>query len=103
GHVRPNENIGVGQVPAHRPRTLHAQRNSPTRTRLHCLRSFGAVRTPRKGEVSFVLDPQVLENRMCKGGGSSSTIDPAIKNLLTQNVTSARAVANRPYQPYMGP
>ena len=40
---------------------------------------------------------------MCKGGGSSSTIDPAIKNLLTQNVASARAVANRPYQPYMGP
>src|SRR5438105_2906889 len=40
---------------------------------------------------------------MCKGGGSSSTIDPAIKNLLRQNVASARAVANRPYQPYTGP
>src|SRR5438105_8004111 len=39
---------------------------------------------------------------MCKGGGSSSTIDPAIKNLLTQNVGRAQSVANRPYQPYTG-
>lgn len=40
---------------------------------------------------------------MCKGGGSSSTIDPAIKNVLLQNVAGARAIANRPYQPYSGP
>src|SRR2546423_68830 len=39
---------------------------------------------------------------MCKGGGSSSTIDPAIRNVLLQNVAGARAVANRPYQPYTG-
>src|SRR5438105_481360 len=62
-YVKPKEKFGVGQFPAQRSRTLQAQRNSPTRTRLHCLRSFGAVRPPRKGEVSFVLDPQVLENR----------------------------------------
>src|SRR5207253_10939809 len=39
---------------------------------------------------------------MCKGGGSSSTIDPAIKNLLTQNVASARAVANVRTSPILG-
>jgi hypothetical protein len=40
---------------------------------------------------------------MCKGGGSSSTIDPAIKNMLMQNYARAQSVANRPYQPYTGP
>src|SRR5437868_3550002 len=43
-YVKPKEKFGVGQFPAQRSRTLQAQRNSPTRTRLHCLRSFGAVR-----------------------------------------------------------
>ena len=40
---------------------------------------------------------------MCKGGGSSSsTIDPRVYNLLSQNVTRAQGIANTPYQPYTG-
>jgi hypothetical protein len=40
---------------------------------------------------------------MCKGGGSaSSTIDPRVYNLLSQNVSHAQGIANTPYQPYTG-
>src|SRR5579864_8946729 len=39
---------------------------------------------------------------MCKGGSSSSTIDPRIMQMLQQNYASAQSVANRPYQPYTG-
>jgi len=39
---------------------------------------------------------------MCKGGSSSSTIDPRIMSMLQQNYASAQNVANRVYQPYTG-
>ncbi len=39
---------------------------------------------------------------MCKGGSSSSTIDPRILSMLQSNYASAQSVANRPYQPYTG-
>ncbi|MDE2475850.1 MAG: hypothetical protein KGO48_12435, partial [Alphaproteobacteria bacterium] len=39
---------------------------------------------------------------MCKGGGSTSTVDPRIMQMLQSNYQNARDVANRPYQPYTG-
>ena len=37
---------------------------------------------------------------MCKGGGSTSTVNPQM--MLQSNYQSAQNVANRPYQPYTG-
>lgn len=39
---------------------------------------------------------------MCKGGGSTSTINPQILQMLQSNYHSAQNVANRPYQHYTG-
>jgi len=39
---------------------------------------------------------------MCKGGGSTSTVDPRIMQMLQSNYQNAQNVANRPYQPYTG-
>lgn len=39
---------------------------------------------------------------MCKGGGSTSTVNPQIMQMLQSNYHSAQNVANRPYQPYTG-
>lgn len=40
---------------------------------------------------------------MSKGGGTSSTMDPNVVRLMTQNYTHAQDIANQPFTPYTAP